>query len=311
MTDITELAQMKGQKVEAPYYLAECTECGKIYPSSQLIESRNYLDGDADCYCPHCNATDPDIADCGSEGITAWNYQQARIDSLVEALERKEDQRANWFQMAQKLGEDMDAAEKRIAELEDAEQKLCAANVTLDARAELAERQMAELESRTVTAAAADVLAERKRQVTAEGWTPGHDDEYEHGELADAAGCYALSSDLFDCAGEPPRPWPWPDEWWKPTSRRRDLVKAGALILAEIERIDRAGSGKEGKNQPGMVVAVHIDAGDFVKFRGQVYEVKETDFDDHDVTLWFVCGEALQCAAGCPIEVVSAPGEDE
>ncbi|EOZ5946380.1 TPA: ead/Ea22-like family protein [Escherichia coli] len=99
---------------------------------------------------------------------------------------------------------------------------------------------LSSLESSTATAAAADVLAERKRQVTAEGWTPGHDDEYEHGELADAAGCYALSSELFDCAGEPPRPWPWPDEWWKPTNRRRDLVKAGALILAEIERLDRA-----------------------------------------------------------------------
>ncbi|HEE0992241.1 TPA: hypothetical protein R6414_003145 [Klebsiella pneumoniae] len=101
-------------------------------------------------------------------------------------------------------------------------------------------QRIAELESRTVNAAAAAVLAELKRQVAAEGWTPGHDDEYEHGELADAAGCYALSSELFDCAGEPPRPWPWPDEWWKPTNRRRDLVKAGALILAEIERLDRA-----------------------------------------------------------------------
>lgn len=38
--------------------------------------------------------------------------------SLVEALELKEEQRANWFQMAQKLGEDLDAVEKRIAELE-------------------------------------------------------------------------------------------------------------------------------------------------------------------------------------------------
>ncbi|HBT6882714.1 TPA: hypothetical protein MCG49_004267 [Klebsiella pneumoniae] len=65
------------------------------------------------------------------------------------------------------------------------------------------------------------------------------------------------------------------------------------------------------RNQPGMVVAVHIDVGDFVKFRGRVYEVKETDFDDHDVTLWFVCGEALKCAAGCQIEVVSALGETE
>lgn len=39
--------------------------------------------------------------------------------ALVEALERKEDQRANWFQMAQKLGEDLDAAEKRNTELEE------------------------------------------------------------------------------------------------------------------------------------------------------------------------------------------------
>ena len=45
------------------------------------------------------------------------------------------------------LVEALEKAQQRIAELEDAEQKLCAANVTLDARAELAERQ---LESRTV-----------------------------------------------------------------------------------------------------------------------------------------------------------------
>ena len=42
----------------------------------------------------------------------------ADVIALVEALERKEEQRANWFQMAQKLGEDLDAAEKRIEELE-------------------------------------------------------------------------------------------------------------------------------------------------------------------------------------------------
>lgn len=33
--------------------------------------------------------------------------------------------------------------------------------------------------------------------------------------------------------------WPWPSKWWKPKSQRRDLVRAGALILAEIERLDR------------------------------------------------------------------------
>ncbi|HGH7223096.1 TPA: hypothetical protein ACHQN2_003093 [Klebsiella pneumoniae] len=97
MTDITELALMKGQKVEAPYYLAECTECGKMYSSSKLIVSRNYFDGDADCYCPHCNADDADIADLGSgeqPAVMAWNYQQARIDVLVEALEKAQQRNA-------------------------------------------------------------------------------------------------------------------------------------------------------------------------------------------------------------------------
>lgn len=97
MTDITELALINGQKVEAPYYLAECTECGKMYSSSKLIVSRNYFDGDADCYCPHCNADDADIADLGSgeqPAVMAWNYQQARIDVLVEALEKAQQRNA-------------------------------------------------------------------------------------------------------------------------------------------------------------------------------------------------------------------------
>lgn len=51
---------------------------------------------------------------------------------------------------AKALVEALEKAQQRIAELEDAEQKLCAANVTLDARSELAERRLAELESRTV-----------------------------------------------------------------------------------------------------------------------------------------------------------------
>lgn len=83
---------------------------------------------------------------------------------------------------------------------------------------------------------------------------------------------------------------------------------ADADIEVEADIVDADVSNR---NQPGMVVAVHIDVGDFVKFRGQVYEVKETHFDDHDVTLWFVCGEALKCAAGCQIEVISAPEESE
>lgn len=85
-----------------------------------------------------------------------------------------------------------------------------------------------------------------------------------------------------------------------------EIADADIKVEADIVDADASDS-----NQPGMVVAVHVDAGDFVKVEGQVYEVEETDFDDHDVTLWFVGGETLKCAAGCQIEVVSAPEETE
>jgi len=89
--------------------------------------------------------------------------------------------------------------------------------------------------------AARDVLVERRRQIEAEGWTPEHDDEHDNGEMADAAACYAACSETHSAKGHPPLSWPWSPDWWKPSADpRRNLVKAGALILAEIERLDRA-----------------------------------------------------------------------
>lgn len=83
------------------------------------------------------------------------------------------------------------------------------------------------------------------------------------------------------------------------------LESTAGIGVKQQEDSDDSDAGS--RNQPGMVVAVHIGAGDFVKVKGQVFEVEETDFDDHDVTLWFVGGNALKCSAGCPVEVVSAP----
>ena len=96
-----------------------------------------------------------------------------------------------------------------------------------------------------------DVQAERRRQVTAEGWTPEHDDAHSYGQMARAAACYALAGSSAPNDGTAALlvslAWPWDEQWWKPTSARRDLVKACALVLAEIERLDRAAApGKEG-----------------------------------------------------------------
>lgn len=92
MSNIDKQA-LRGHELTPRYYLAHCLECGVIMPSNKLIESRNYPDGDADCYCPHCNANDCDIDDLGTgeaPSVVAWNYQQKRIEALLDELEAKD-----------------------------------------------------------------------------------------------------------------------------------------------------------------------------------------------------------------------------
>jgi hypothetical protein len=112
----------------------------------------------------------------------------------------------------------------------------------------------------SATQALHDVMAERHRQVMVEGWTAKHDDEHDTGEMARAAACYALHAgscfawpqESYQHAdphhGDPAVQdtlWPWDMDWWKPKNPRRDLVRAAALLLAEIERLDRAAGAQE------------------------------------------------------------------
>lgn len=98
--------------------------------------------------------------------------------------------------------------------------------------------------------ALSDVMTERHRQKTAEGFSEATDDGNTRDQLAHAAISYAMPEvwRVFERHGmkdgravSVPQEWPpdWDVKWWKPTTRRRDLVKAAALLLAEIERIDR------------------------------------------------------------------------
>lgn len=85
---------------------------------------------------------------------------------------------------------------------------------------------------------------ERRRQIEVEGWTHEHDDNQGAGELAMAAMCYAMLP-CWRPTEMAPMGWPWsnpePMDGFKPTpdDRIRELVKAGALIIAEIERLQR------------------------------------------------------------------------
>jgi len=93
------------------------------------------------------------------------------------------------------------------------------------------------------------IAAERTRQIADEGWTPQHDDEHVDCQLGLAARAYIhvarcqvtlyVNVEEFHLI-----PNDWPVDWLRETFKSsddpvRNLVKAGALIAAEIDRLQR------------------------------------------------------------------------
>lgn len=89
-----------------------------------------------------------------------------------------------------------------------------------------------------------EIYEERTRQIVVEGFTIQHDAEHDDPELilAAMAYCHAASAleDTSRVAHKPPTYWPLDANWWKPKNRRRDLIRAAALIVAAIDKGDRA-----------------------------------------------------------------------
>lgn len=101
------------------------------------------------------------------------------------------------------------------------------------------------------------ITSERERQVSAESYTPTHDDEHTDESLAIAAACYASPREIrVEARGDSSvwftDPWPWitghhrgepinlgTSSMKKGKSRERQLVIAAALIVAELERMAR------------------------------------------------------------------------
>ncbi|HIE1120935.1 TPA: hypothetical protein ACXJGG_003938 [Pseudomonas aeruginosa] len=169
---------------------------------------------------------------------------------------------ARWAEMFNRVEQERDAALARVVELDQALAEKDPFGAKLNRISEKLERCDALLAARAAQAgqvpqAWIDVQAERRRQIEAEGWTPEHDDAHSHGQMARAAACYALAGSSAPNDGTAALlvslAWPWDEQWWKPSTARRDLVKACALALAEIERLDRAGISQS--PQPGATTA--------------------------------------------------------
>lgn len=111
------------------------------------------------------------------------------------------------------------------------------------------------------------IAAERQRQIEVEGWNDLHDNDHNTMQLSGAAGCYLANAINKAYEGEPHtkkkrarfqynydemwKPgvvrkggwkdgWPWDEEWdkRKKHDKVRSLVIAGALIAAELDRLN-------------------------------------------------------------------------
>lgn len=93
------------------------------------------------------------------------------------------------------------------------------------------------------------IQAERVRQIRVEGYRAEGDDRYVDQQLVGAAVCYARTSGPITFKGHPISPieWPWHTSYWKPSKDLiRNLTKAGALIAAEIDRLQRLKTKRRG-----------------------------------------------------------------
>lgn len=111
----------------------------------------------------------------------------------------------------------------------------------IDSLAALAQQRLEPAAVEVSRLAARDVLVERQRQISKEGWTPEHDDEHDEGGLSLAGAVYAITKGPRT---DVPPAWPWEAAAFKPRDWRANLVRAGALVLAEIERLDRLKSAR-------------------------------------------------------------------
>lgn len=145
-----------------------------------------------------------------------------------------------------------------------------------------------------------DLIAERVEQIDKHGYTPSADDRYDGPvELIAAAVCYAytahdqLNGPLRYDPSEVPAEWPWSPTHWNCRDARRNLVKAGALIWAAIDNIDRSARLEAGADDRPVASGTEAPA---------LYRpIEPTDFPagSTDTRSWLVRDEKGNRASAC------------
>ena len=175
------------------------------------------------------------------EAVSAECFERENVDSACFDLLCKMDDAGGLSHVVRKLIDMTRAKEVELLEYRKAQKPMMFIDGDISpADAEKLAAAISEFNSESVelftveSQALRDVTAERQRQQSTKGYSTQQDDTYIGGELAAAAISY-----IEPMEAESYWPADWHDDSFKPSDYRRNLVKAGALILAEIERIDR------------------------------------------------------------------------
>jgi hypothetical protein len=209
---------------------------------------------------------DDDLESCGDTEVPEADAEALQLSSLIERIARERDRarrRASEFRAQNEpthaFGCDSIAVvlSAILADAESAKALQSASVAVNQSRETVTTPSLPPSSPLALQAVPGDswagvelIARERQRQIAVEGWTPEHDDSQEGAELLQAAVWYLDNGAEYDFGLSVP-PWPWERSAWKPSDDRVDqLAKAGALIAAEIDRIQRRDTPTGGSDEP-------------------------------------------------------------
>lgn len=169
--------------------------------------------------------------------LTAALLRQISADRAYDneqELCRLQDENRRLKESAQYARSSFDYLNRRLDAIAARNSQLAIDLRAADAKAEAAVQtasEIIEVSRPSLSNGLGKVCAEVARVRIEEGFSPADDDKLVNYQLSKAAACYVLGVKLSI--------WPWMDKWWHPGSRLQNLVKAGQLIVAEIDRLLR------------------------------------------------------------------------
>lgn len=160
-----------------------------------------------------------------------------QLQKMQAEAEKKQEVYDDYVAKAEKAYGNLLDENRRLAESTDEQESLQNLQQKLDDA--LAEnRQLHERLSGVIATTGSYMIAvERERQVKDEGYNAEHDQVHEPMTLARAAVSYILCNDEKKCKIARYTYWPWEDKYYKPRDMKRNLVRAGALVAAAIDRL--------------------------------------------------------------------------